>query len=77
MKNIRSKSEWSAKISERWKEGTEAAVESHIAVGQMLIEAKAQLAHGEYMAMVSDELPFRRSASQALKKLAEDSPVSL
>jgi hypothetical protein len=57
-----------ARITERWR----ASVEMIIDAGRILIEAKAQLAHGEFGAMCETSLPFTQRVAQALMAIARD-----
>jgi N6-adenosine-specific RNA methylase IME4 len=49
-----------------------AAFDGVIETGRALIQAKAALAHGEFLAMVEKDLPFKKSAAEALMKIARD-----
>lgn len=59
---------WASRISERW----QASVEAIIDVGRMLIQAKAELAHGEFGAMCEGELPFSARTAQRLMSISHD-----
>ena len=45
-------------------------VESIIETGRLLINAKAALAHGEFIAMVADDLPFTKRTAQRFMAIA-------
>jgi hypothetical protein len=46
--------------------------ESIFEVGRLLIEAKASLAHGEWLAMIESDLPFRARYAQMFMRIASD-----
>ena len=53
--NARSRAQWVERITGAWQRSFEAIIET----GQLLIEAKDQLDHGEWLAMIeSGDLPF-------------------
>lgn len=66
------RAEWSEKITAAWREGFEAILKT----GQMLIDAKADLQHGDYIAMISRDLPFGRRTAHRLAAIAADSKIS-
>jgi hypothetical protein len=41
-------------------------------VGHYLLEAKAALEHGDFIAMVESDLPFKRRSAQKLMAVARD-----
>lgn len=45
-------------------------VESIIRTGKLLIEAKAKLKHGDFIAMLRSDLPFRERTAQRLMCIA-------
>jgi hypothetical protein len=47
-----------------------------IEVGRLLIEAKEELPHGEFIAMVESELPFKERAARCLMAVARDERIS-
>jgi Protein of unknown function (DUF3102) len=51
-------------------------VESIIETGQYLIEAKEELGHGSFQAMVQKELPFVHRTAQMLMKIARNTTLS-
>jgi hypothetical protein len=51
-------------------------VESIIETGQYLIEAKEELGHGSYEAMVQSKLPFAKNTAHRLKAIAEHDVLS-
>ena len=59
---------WAARITECWR----SSVEGIIRTGRLLVEAKADLAHGEFGAMCTRELPFTQRTAQMLMAIAED-----
>jgi hypothetical protein len=52
------------------------AVENIIETGQLLIEAKASLAHCDFLEMVKDHLPFTSRTAQMLMKIARNPVLS-
>jgi hypothetical protein len=52
------------------------SVESIIECGRLLIAAKDELKHGEFLKMVENNLPFKRSTAQALMKIAKDKRIT-
>lgn len=63
-------SRWAARIAQRWARGVEAIIQT----GQMLTEAKADCAHGDWQVLV-EELPFGRSHAFMLMAIAECLPI--
>lgn len=59
---------WATQITTRWRAG----VESIFATGAALIAAKADLPHGEFLAMVEADLPFSRWTARRLMAVAAD-----
>jgi hypothetical protein len=51
------------------------SVESIIECGRLLIAAKDKLKHGEFLKMIENNLPFKRSTAQALMKIAVDGRI--
>jgi len=52
------------------------SVESIIECGRLLIAAKDKLKHGEFLKMIENNLPFKRSTAQALMKIAVDRRIA-
>jgi Protein of unknown function (DUF3102) len=52
------------------------SVESIIECGRVLIAAKDKLKHGEFLKMIENNLPFKRSTAQALMKIAADGRIT-
>jgi hypothetical protein len=57
-----------AKIEAAWNKSRDGIFE----VGRLLIQAKAELPHGEFEAMIEAELPFGPSTARRIKAIAED-----
>ena len=55
-------------INQAWASGPEHIFE----VGDLLIEAKKQLPHGQFEAMVESDLPFSSSTARKLREIAQD-----
>jgi hypothetical protein len=60
------------RINESWQKGVEAIINT----GRMLIEAKAELPHGEFTTMVQLKLNFDPDTAQRLMKIAGDEVLS-
>jgi hypothetical protein len=58
--------EHALRIAGTWRK----AVECYLEAGSLLIEAKKELDHGEFEAMVRDELPFSASTARKLMSIA-------
>jgi N6-adenosine-specific RNA methylase IME4 len=63
---------WAARITACWR----ASVEAILEVGKLLAAAKESLPHGDYEAMIENDLPFSASTSRRLKSIAEDPKLS-
>jgi hypothetical protein len=66
----------SAKYAQRITNCQRKSVESIIECGQLLIAAKDELKHGEFLKMIENNLPFKRSTTQALMKIAADGRIT-
>jgi Protein of unknown function (DUF3102) len=51
-------------------------VASIIECGRLLIAAKDKLEHGEFLKMIENNLPFKRSTAQAIMKIASDGRIT-
>jgi N6-adenosine-specific RNA methylase IME4 len=60
--------QWAALIQKNWRRSVEAV----LACGRALVEAKAQLPHGEFVAMIGADLPFRERTAQQLMAVVRD-----
>ncbi len=67
-----SRAYWIERIGAAWRAGFESVIET----GRALIEAKAQLAHGEFIDVVERELPFKRHTAIRLMAIAKDERLS-
>jgi Protein of unknown function (DUF3102) len=65
-----------AKYAQRITNCQRKGVESIIECGQLLIAAKDELKHGEFLKMIENNLPFKRSTAQALMKIAADRRIT-
>jgi N6-adenosine-specific RNA methylase IME4 len=70
--NLLTRMQWATRISDGWQDTAKQAIEAWIKAGDDLIAAKAQLEHGEFLAMVEDDLPFTKRTAQMLMKIARD-----
>ena len=52
------------------------SIQSIVECGRLLIAAKDELKHGEFLKMIENELPFKRSSAQALMKIAADGRIT-
>ncbi len=52
------------------------SVSSIVECGRLLITAKDELKHGEFLKMIKNNLPFKRSTAQALMKIAADGRIT-
>lgn len=65
-------SNWATRIRTAWQSSLVGIMEC----GQLLIEAKDSLGHGEFIAMVEGELPFKRVTAFKLMAVARDVRLS-
>lgn len=63
---------WASRIRAAWQKSVDGIIE----VGRLLIEAKEALPHGEFIAMVESELPFREHTARRLMAIARDERLS-
>jgi len=66
LKASRDTAPWSSRICAAWQKSVEGIIE----VGRLLIEAKAELAHGSFERMIETELPFSTSKARMLMAIA-------
>ena len=66
----------SAKYAQRITACPRKGVESIIECGQLLIAAKDELKHGEFLKMIENNLPFKRSTAQAFMRIASDGRIT-
>jgi hypothetical protein len=52
------------------------SVESIIECGRLLIAAKDELKHGEFLKIIENNLPFKRSSAQAFMRIAKDKRIA-
>lgn len=57
---------WAAEITEAWNQ----MLESIIRTGKILLEAKAALPHGKWLALIREALPFKERTAQRLMAIA-------
>ena len=65
-----------AKYAQRITDCQRKGVSSIIECGRLLIAAKDELKHGEFLKMIENNLPFKRSTAQALMKVANDKRIT-
>ena len=61
-----------AKYAQRITNCQRKSIQSIVECGRLLIAAKDELKHGEFLKMIENNLPFKRSSTQALMKIAAD-----
>ena len=66
----------SAKYAQRIINCQRKSIESIVECGRLLIAAKDELKHGEFLKMIENKLPFKRSSAQALMKIAADGRIT-
>jgi hypothetical protein len=59
-------------IAAAWQKSIEAFIET----GRRLIDARKELAHGEFLAMIKNDLPFGEDTAERLIKIARDPRLS-
>lgn len=64
--------DWGDRIAAAWRK----TVEGFLEAGRLIAEAKAALPHGEFLAMIEHDLPFKPSTAQRLMKIAADKRLS-
>lgn len=64
--------DWANRITACWRQ----SVESIIATGRLIAEAKAVLEHGEYLVLTQEHLPFGARTAQRLMAVAADVRLS-
>ena len=69
---LSSRKYWKLQIKTAWKEATEAFLQ----VGNLLIQSKIDLEHGEFLEMIENDLPFSPRTSQMLMTISSDRRLS-
>lgn len=70
-----SREQWATRIAETWLEAANGMLAAIFKLGGDLIAAKegpSKLPHGEFIAMVESDLPFKRNTAQRLMAIARD-----
>jgi N6-adenosine-specific RNA methylase IME4 len=67
-----SRDSWAAKITAAWQSSFAGIIEC----GRLLVSAKEQLDHGEWLRMIEGELPFKRTTAQSLMKIGQDERIT-
>lgn len=70
--NARTRQQWAEIINADWRK----SIDSIIQTGRDLADAKAELPHGEYLAMVEADLPFSHDTARNLMKVASDPRIT-
>jgi hypothetical protein len=68
----KTRQDYAEEISRTWQR----AVASIIETGLLIVEAKGNLAHGEFIAMIETDLPFRPRTAQRLMGIAKHPVIS-
>ena len=66
------RTEFVARIRETFSQSVEAIIRT----GRVLLEAKADLEHGEFLAMVENDLPFGARSAQMLMAITHDARLT-
>ena len=69
---IPDRAEWAKRIATAW----HGARAKFLEAGRTLIDAKKALAHGQFEAMVADDLPFGKRAAQCLMAIGRDQRIT-
>ena len=69
---ITGRKEHAARINEAWQKGVDAVIET----GLRIIDAREGLEHGEYIAMVENDLHFKRAMAFKLVAIASNKVLS-
>jgi hypothetical protein len=69
---ITGRKEHAARINEAWQRGVDAVIET----GMLIIDAREGLEHGEYIAMVENDLHFKRAMAFKLVAIASNKVLS-
>jgi hypothetical protein len=64
--NVLTVDEWAARITARWQDSVEAILD----VGRMLIQAQAEVGHGNWLRLI-EKLPFGESTAQKLQRIVD------
>lgn len=60
--------DWTSRIRATWQRSVVAIIET----GKLIVEAKASLPHGDFLAMIESDLPFEARQAQRLMAIAGD-----
>ncbi len=64
--------DYTLQITTAWNQARDSIIE----VGRLLVEAKANLEHGQFTKMIEHELPFGKSTAQSLMAIFKDKRLS-
>ncbi len=67
-----SRKQWAEKITQRYQDSVRAILD----VGRYLIQAKAELEHGEFGLMIAEDLPFSRPTAFRFMAIAQNPVLS-
>lgn len=69
---VLSAEDWAERIRARWQDSVEAIID----VGRLLMQAKEDLSHGEFIPMCRDKLPFGENTALRLMRIAGNPFIS-
>jgi len=70
------RTQWVERIGGVWDVSAQEAIGAWLQIGRDLIAAKDDLEHGEFLAMIEQDLPFGKRSAQMLMKIASDQRIS-
>lgn len=71
--SLKTVADYTAAITESWQRSVEAIMET----GRLLVQAKASLAHGEFLPMIESALPFGARYAQLIMAVAQDERLQI
>jgi hypothetical protein len=72
----RDRAGWAATVAAAWHEARGAALLMIVSVGAKLVQAKAALPHGDFLAMIEADLPFGARTAERLMAVAQDARLA-
>jgi len=70
------RTQWVERIGGVWDVSAQEAIGAWLQIGRDLIAAKDDLEHGEFLAMIEQDLPFGKRSAQMLMKIASDQRIT-
>ena len=68
--NHLTRQEWAERLNDQWDEIREAAVDGFLKLGRDLVQAKADLQHGEWISFLDSDLKFARHVANMFMRIA-------